>query len=82
MRTPPREGPGHRHQSARLERGRARDRPDAGFRDQLRTNDDGRELYAQTKRELAQQVWRHVQEDYANARTAVVQESMQRSQCS
>ncbi|HEX3814528.1 MAG TPA: GrpB family protein [Mycobacteriales bacterium] len=49
------------------------------FRDWLRRHDDDRDLYAQTKRELARRDWRHV-EDYANAKTAVVQEIMSRAQ--
>jgi GrpB-like predicted nucleotidyltransferase (UPF0157 family) len=41
------------------------------FRDWLRNNPDDRELYARTKRELAQRTWRDVQ-DYADAKTAVI----------
>lgn len=48
------------------------------FRDWLRANDADRDRYAEVKRELAQRTWRHVQH-YANAKTAVVQEIMQRA---
>lgn len=41
------------------------------FRDWLRTHDDDRELYEQTKRELAQRNWKYVQ-NYADAKTDVV----------
>jgi GrpB-like predicted nucleotidyltransferase (UPF0157 family) len=41
------------------------------FRDWLRNDADDRELYARTKRELAQRTWRDVQ-DYADAKTAVI----------
>jgi GrpB-like predicted nucleotidyltransferase (UPF0157 family) len=44
----------------------------------LRANDADRDRYADVKRELAQRAWRHVQH-YANAKTAVVQEIMQRA---
>jgi GrpB-like predicted nucleotidyltransferase (UPF0157 family) len=43
-----------------------------GFRDHLRSNASDRELYAQTKRELASQHWNYVQE-YADAKTDVVE---------
>ena len=43
------------------------------FCDQLRTNPASRARYAQTKRELADRTWRHVQH-YADAKTAVVAE--------
>ncbi|HEV8190013.1 MAG TPA: GrpB family protein [Ktedonobacterales bacterium] len=43
-----------------------------GFRDWLRTHKDDRELYERTKRELAQQNWKFVQ-NYADAKTAVVE---------
>ena len=42
------------------------------FRDWLRTNDDERELYLQTKRELAARHWVYVQ-DYADAKGEVVE---------
>jgi len=48
------------------------------FRDQLRTNDEDRELYARTKRELAAQTWKYVQ-NYADAKSAVVQDILSRS---
>jgi GrpB-like predicted nucleotidyltransferase (UPF0157 family) len=43
------------------------------FRDRLRDDDATRDRYARTKRRLAQRTWRHVQ-DYADAKTAVIQE--------
>jgi len=48
------------------------------FRDWLRADGADRERYADTKRCLATRVWRHVQ-DYANAKTAIVQEIMERA---
>jgi D-3-phosphoglycerate dehydrogenase len=48
------------------------------FRDRLRGNDADRDRYAQAKRELAQQEWRHVQH-YADAKTAVVEEIIARA---
>lgn len=48
------------------------------FRDWLRTNDADRELYERTKRELAAQEWKYVQ-NYADAKTAVVAEIMSRA---
>ena len=48
------------------------------FRDRLRGNDTDRELYEQTKRELAACTWRYVQ-DYADAKTDVVQDIMTRA---
>ena len=47
------------------------------FRNWLRDHDEDRDLYARTKRELAARTWRHVQH-YANAKTAVVQEIIDR----
>ena len=47
------------------------------FRNWLRNHEDDRQLYANTKRELAQHIWKHVQ-DYADAKTEVVQDIMQR----
>lgn len=44
-----------------------------GFRDWLREHDDDRQLYESTKRELATRDWEFVQ-DYADAKTAVVEE--------
>jgi GrpB-like predicted nucleotidyltransferase (UPF0157 family) len=49
------------------------------FRDWLRTSKEDRELYARSKRTLAQQEWRHSQ-NYADAKTAVIQEIMSRAQ--
>ena len=48
------------------------------FRDHLRTNGDDRELYARTKRELAAQEWKYVQ-NYADAKSQVVQEILGRA---
>ena len=48
------------------------------FRDWLRTNDADRELYARTKRELGAQEWKYVQ-NYADAKTAVVEEILARA---
>jgi GrpB-like predicted nucleotidyltransferase (UPF0157 family) len=43
-----------------------------GFRDHLRAHDSDRDLYLQTKRELASRHWKYVQE-YADAKTEVVE---------
>ena len=48
------------------------------FRDHLCTNDADRELYERAKRELAAQEWKYVQ-NYADAKTAVVQEILSRA---
>jgi GrpB-like predicted nucleotidyltransferase (UPF0157 family) len=48
------------------------------FRDWLRGNAADRELYARTKRALAQREWERVQ-DYAGAKTAVVAEILARA---
>jgi GrpB-like predicted nucleotidyltransferase (UPF0157 family) len=48
------------------------------FRDWLRSNDADRELYERTKRELAQQTWKYVQ-NYADAKTSVVEEIIARA---
>ena len=48
------------------------------FRDQLRTNEADRELYERTKRELAARKWAYVQ-DYADAKTEVVEEIVARA---
>jgi GrpB-like predicted nucleotidyltransferase (UPF0157 family) len=48
------------------------------FRDWLRSHDDDRELYERTKRELAQQDWKYVQ-NYADAKTTVVEEIIARA---
>ena len=42
------------------------------FRDRLRARDDERDLYLQTKRELAARHWVYVQ-DYADAKGEVVE---------
>lgn len=49
-----------------------------GFRDWLRTHDDDRELYEQTKRELLARDWKYVQH-YADAKTRVVETIMARA---
>jgi GrpB-like predicted nucleotidyltransferase (UPF0157 family) len=48
------------------------------FRDWLRRNPDDHERYAQAKRELAQRDWAYSQE-YADAKTTVVQEILARA---
>jgi GrpB-like predicted nucleotidyltransferase (UPF0157 family) len=48
------------------------------FRDHLRANQADRELYERTKRELASQHWEYVQ-DYADAKTEVVEEIIARA---
>ena len=48
------------------------------FRDRLRNNPADRELYERTKRDLATKKWEYVQ-DYADAKTAVVEEIVARS---
>jgi GrpB-like predicted nucleotidyltransferase (UPF0157 family) len=48
------------------------------FRDWLRTHDSDRELYLQTKRELASRDWKYMQQ-YADAKTGVVDEIMARA---
>ncbi len=48
------------------------------FRDRLRTDAVDRELYARTKRTLAQQQWRHVQH-YAQAKSEVVEQILHRA---
>ena len=49
-----------------------------GFRDWLRTHDNDRALYEDTKRELLQRDWNYVQ-NYADAKTAIVEEIMARA---
>ena len=49
------------------------------LRDWLRTHDDDRELYQRAKQELAAQQWKYVQ-NYADAKTEVVQEILARAQ--
>ena len=51
------------------------------FRDHLRASAEDRELYARTKRELAAYPWKYVQQ-YADAKTAVVKEIMERARSS
>jgi GrpB-like predicted nucleotidyltransferase (UPF0157 family) len=48
------------------------------FRDWLRVTGSDRDLYLRAKRELAQRKWRHVQH-YADAKSAVIQEIMDRA---
>ena len=48
------------------------------FRNWLRSNADDRQLYEQTKRELARQTWKYMQ-NYADAKSAVVGEIMARA---
>ncbi len=48
------------------------------FRDWLRTNDADRQLYERTKRELASQDWKYVQ-NYADAKAPVVTEIITRA---
>jgi GrpB-like predicted nucleotidyltransferase (UPF0157 family) len=49
------------------------------FRDWLRTHGSDRLLYERTKRDLAAKTWKYTQ-DYADAKTAVVQEILARAQ--
>ena len=51
------------------------------FRDWLRSNAADRELYARNKRALAQKEWEDVQ-NYADAKSAVVQEILERARAS
>lgn len=48
------------------------------FRDWLRNNEEDRQLYERTKRELARKDWKYVQ-NYADAKTAVVEEILVRA---
>jgi GrpB-like predicted nucleotidyltransferase (UPF0157 family) len=48
------------------------------FRGWLRSNEADRELYERTKRELAKQTWKYVQ-DYADSKTSVVEEIVARA---
>jgi GrpB-like predicted nucleotidyltransferase (UPF0157 family) len=48
------------------------------FRDHLRADDADRELYAQSKRELATREWTYLQQ-YADAKTAVIREILARA---
>ncbi len=49
-----------------------------GFRDWLRTHEDDRNLYEQTKRELTAREWKYIQ-NYADAKTGVVEEIVVRA---
>ena len=49
------------------------------FRDWLRSHPDDRRIYEQTKRELARQSWKYMQ-NYADAKSAVVAEILARAQ--
>jgi GrpB-like predicted nucleotidyltransferase (UPF0157 family) len=49
-----------------------------GFRDWLRTNPADRELYEQTKRDLAQKEWKYEQ-NYADAKTKIIEEIIARA---
>jgi GrpB-like predicted nucleotidyltransferase (UPF0157 family) len=49
------------------------------FRDRLRADAADRELYADAKRELASVDWKYVQQ-YADAKTAVVQDILARAE--
>ena len=49
------------------------------FRDRLRSSESDRELYARSKRALARQEWKYTQ-NYADAKTAVVEEITSRAQ--
>jgi GrpB-like predicted nucleotidyltransferase (UPF0157 family) len=49
------------------------------FREHLRANPDDRQLYEQTKRELAARDWAYVQ-NYADAKTAVIERIIARAQ--
>jgi GrpB-like predicted nucleotidyltransferase (UPF0157 family) len=51
------------------------------FRDWLRTNAADRELYERTKRELARQEWKYVQ-NYADAKSELIQEILERARMS
>jgi GrpB-like predicted nucleotidyltransferase (UPF0157 family) len=48
------------------------------FRDWLRSHPDDRDRYARTKLALAEQTWQSV-DDYANAKTAVIEEILKRA---
>jgi GrpB-like predicted nucleotidyltransferase (UPF0157 family) len=49
------------------------------FRDWLRTHPEDRDLYLQTKRELAAKKWRYVQ-NYADAKSEVIQQILARAE--
>ena len=48
------------------------------FRDWLRSNAADRDLYAQTKRQLARKEWKYAQ-NYADAKTAIIEEIITRA---
>jgi len=48
------------------------------FRDWLRSNESDREKYAQAKRSLAKNKWRHIQH-YADAKTSIVRQIIDRA---
>jgi GrpB-like predicted nucleotidyltransferase (UPF0157 family) len=48
------------------------------FRDWLRTHDDDRKLYQETKRELAARTWKY-QQNYADAKSEVIQTILERA---
>jgi len=48
------------------------------FRDWLRSNEADREKYAEVKRSLAKNTWRHIQH-YADAKTPIIHEIMERA---
>lgn len=48
------------------------------FRERLRTNENDRDLYARTKRELAARTWKYIQH-YADAKNDVVDEILARA---
>lgn len=49
------------------------------FRDRLRSRSDERELYQRTRRELVTQRWEYIQ-DYADAKSTVIEEIISRAQ--
>ena len=49
-----------------------------GFRDWLRGNEEDCELYARTKRSLAQEEWKYTQ-NYADAKTAVIEQILSKA---
>ena len=48
------------------------------FRERLRNHPEDRKLYEATKRKLSQQTWKYTQ-DYADAKSSVVREIMNRA---
>ncbi len=48
------------------------------FRDWLRTHDDDRKLYEQTKQELAARTWKYMQ-NYADAKSEIVNATLSRA---